>query len=74
MLVELQSRHARLIRCVHVVGTESQNTVHTAEVHADSAVNGNDSTLDRRAGAERDDRHVMFMAQSRDGSDLLTRQ
>jgi len=45
-----------------------ENTVHVAEVERDTALRGIDVAFERRAGAERDHRHLMLRA---DADDLL---
>lgn len=74
MLIELQSCDTGLHRGVHVVGADSQNAIHASEVHADSAVNRDDSPFDGSAGTERDDRHTMPVTQPRDGGDFVIRK
>ncbi|TXT36090.1 MAG: hypothetical protein FD138_1096 [Planctomycetota bacterium] len=70
----MQPSHAGLHRDVHVVGAESQDAIHAAEIHTDAAVNRDDSPFDRRARAERDDRHSMLVTEPSDGGDFVVRQ
>ena len=71
--VHLLARDARLHAAVEVLGVHFEHPVHLRQVDADAAVERGDVPFERRADAERDDRHARRMAQSHDGGDLLVR-
>ena len=73
MLVQLLARDARLHPAIHVGGVHRHDRRHLAHVDADAAAHGRHMTLKRRAGAERDGRYAIRMAQAQQPRDLRAR-
>ena len=72
-LVQLQARDAGFDRRVEIVDADAQHVVHLAQIDRDAAVDRVDVAFERRAGAERDDRHAMGRADRHDRGDLVRR-
>ena len=68
VLVELLAGDAGLDDAVEILGVHREHPVHVAEVDRHAAERRVDVALQRRAGAERDDRHAVRRA---DAHDLL---
>ncbi len=71
--VELLAQHARLHAAVEVLGVDLEHAVHLRQVDAHAAVERGDVALERRADAERDDRHARRVAKPDDRRDLVVR-
>ena len=70
-VVERPARDAGLHGHVHVLHRQAQDAVHLARVDAHAAVERGDVALERRAGAERDDRRAVVAAGAHDRGGLL---
>jgi hypothetical protein len=69
----LLARHARFNRDVEVVDADANDPIQVAQVDADAAVQRVDVCFERRARAERHNRHAVTCADLDDRRNLLSR-
>ena len=67
---EMQIDHAGLHDGAEVRGVDLDDAGHPRERHDDAALDGDRSAREARAGAARDDRHRVFVAEPREGRDI----
>ena len=73
MGIELMSGHTGFNGDVEVLGTDSHDAGHPAEIEADAATNGTDMPLQRRSRPKWNNRHMMLGADANDLGDLFGR-
>ncbi len=69
--VQRLARHTRLHPAVEILDIDLKHLVHAAEIDAHATAHGSRMTLERRAGAECNDRRAVLCAKPHDFRDLL---